>query len=135
MRDKKNQEIYRLCLYVVVKKSSTGRFGNASDWFHRLIEFWKRPIFAMCRSQGNAATPLSNKNEIQLMSDLLLHRFERNLIRVIDRATRLRAIVSKDENRFLELCPFPMQDACRPFFRSTFPSRGKGEERRFVWIN
>ena len=46
------------------EKSSTGRFGNASDWFQRLIEFWKRPVFAMCRSQGNAATPLSNKNEI-----------------------------------------------------------------------
>lgn len=124
MRDKKNQEIYRLCLYVVVKKSS--RFGNASDWFHRLIEFWKRPVFAMCRSQGNAATPLSNKNEIQLMSDLLLHRFERNLIRVIDRATRLRAIVSRDENRFPELCPFPMRDACRPVLPVNFSESGKG---------
>lgn len=68
------------------------------------------------------------------MSDLLLHRFERNLIRVIDRATRLRAIVSKDENRFLELCPFPMQDACRPFFRSTFPSREKGKGGLFGLI-
>lgn len=126
MRDKKNQEIYRRCLYVVVKKSSTGRFGNASDWFHRLIEFWKRPVFAMCRSQGNAAIPLSNKNEIQLMSDLLLHRFERNLIRVIDRATRLRAIVSRDENRFPDLCPFPMRDACRPVLPVNFSESGKG---------
>lgn len=46
------------------EKSSMDRFGNAFDWFHRLIEFWKRPVFAMCRLQGNAATPLSNKNEI-----------------------------------------------------------------------
>lgn len=62
------------------------------------------------------------------MSDLLLHRFERNLIRVIDRATRLRAIVSRDENKFPELCPFPMRDACRPFFRQLFRVGERGRK-------
>lgn len=38
------------------EKSSTARFENASDWFHRLIEFWKRPVFTMCRSQGSYTT-------------------------------------------------------------------------------
>lgn len=64
------------------------------------------------------------------MSDLLLHRFERNLIRVIDRVTRLRVIVSRDENRFPELCPFLMRNACRPFFQSTFLSPGRRKKGR-----
>lgn len=63
------------------------------------------------------------------MSDLLRRVVERNLIRLIDRATHWRPIVSSGENSFSEVCLVDnkpgtlMRNACRHghlFFQSTF---------------